>query len=44
MTLPGIGTQTTLAIRTMAVMGSTEENASLIFSNNTLFIKGLCWL
>jgi hypothetical protein len=33
-----IGTNKTLAIITMIVTGSTEENASMIFSRSILFI------
>jgi hypothetical protein len=35
----GMGTRRTLAIRTIAVMGSTDEKASIIFAFNILFIK-----
>ena len=33
----GIGTKTTLTISTIKVIGSTEPNASIIFSCSTLF-------
>jgi hypothetical protein len=35
----GMGTRITLAMRTMAVIGSTDEKASIIFSFNILFIN-----
>jgi hypothetical protein len=34
----GMGTRTTLATSTIAVMGSTEEKASIIFSFSILFM------
>jgi hypothetical protein len=34
----GMGAKTTVAINTMTVMGSTDENASIIFSFSILFI------
>jgi hypothetical protein len=34
----GMGTRITLAISTIAVMGSTDEKASIIFSFNILFM------
>jgi hypothetical protein len=37
----GSGTRTTLATRTIIVMGSTDEKASPIFFLRTLFIQNL---